>query len=372
MLERGNVPAIPYLKRVAEIDPQLAMAHAQLGLSYNTAGETELSIQSATTAYQLREKATERERFFIEAMYERNVTGNLTKAFETLQTWSRTYPRDDLALGLLGGFSGVGTGQHEAVLAASARALEFDPGFSGVGFRYSSLCGAYINLDRLPEAAETLRVGLERTTDNEGIHFCGFKLAFLNGDRAGMDAMASWANGKPAEREMTHFQALLLARAGQLQASRRLTDRAASLATEARQAERAATYQSAAAVSAALAEDLATAKRIAATVLNASRARDPQDAAALALALAGAWSSRSRSPTISRNAFPKTPRLATSTCRRFAPWLRSRRGNAAEAIELLRPSESDQMAVPSISFVAALFGRRYPDDTRGLAYLAQR
>jgi hypothetical protein len=257
------------------------------------------------------------------------------------------------------------------VIAAAGRAIELGPGYSGMGFRFGPMCTANINLDRLAQAAEAFRVGLERTTDNDSVHLCGFRLAFLNGDPAGMEAMIAWAMGKPAERNFTHLQALVLARAGQLQASRRLTDRAANLATQARQLELAATYQSAAAVSAALAGDLVTAKRLAATVLNASRARDPQYAAALALALAGDIAQAQSLTNDLEKRFPED----TSSRYFYVPSLRAitaiSRGNAANAIEVLRPSESYEMAMPSISFTLS-FGGRYPMYARGLAYLAGR
>jgi hypothetical protein len=110
---------------------------------------------------------------------------------------------------------------------------------------------------------------------------------------------------------------------------------------------------------------------VAATILNASRARDPQYAAAPALALAGDMVQSQSLAGDLKKRFPED----TSVRYFYVPSLRALaaigRGNAADAIEVLRPSEQYEMAMPSISFTLS-FGGRYPMYARGLAYLAQR
>ena len=69
------------------------MAYASLGLAYSAVGESVLSAQSTTRAWQLRDRVSDRERFFIDFTYDRQVTGNLEKAYQTLELWLQTYPR---------------------------------------------------------------------------------------------------------------------------------------------------------------------------------------------------------------------------------------------------------------------------------------
>ena len=90
-------------------------------------GQRQLAIQHATRADELRQRAADRERFFIEYAYERDVTGDLEKAFQSVTVWIQTYPRDVDAHGLRGGFSAHGTGRYEEVLQAAQRALAIDP-----------------------------------------------------------------------------------------------------------------------------------------------------------------------------------------------------------------------------------------------------
>ena len=47
-----------------------------------------LSAESTTKAWQLRDRVSDRERFFIDFIYDRQVTGNLEKAYQTLELWA--------------------------------------------------------------------------------------------------------------------------------------------------------------------------------------------------------------------------------------------------------------------------------------------
>ena len=86
---------MPFFQRAVEIDPKFAMAHAYLGLLYSTTGESVLSAESTTKAWQLRDRVSDRERFFIDFTYDRQVTGNLERAYQTLESWAQTYPRGE-------------------------------------------------------------------------------------------------------------------------------------------------------------------------------------------------------------------------------------------------------------------------------------
>ena len=64
------------------------MAHASLGLSYSSDGESVLSAESTMKAWHLRDRVSDREKFFIDFVYDRQVTGNLEKAYQTLELWA--------------------------------------------------------------------------------------------------------------------------------------------------------------------------------------------------------------------------------------------------------------------------------------------
>jgi hypothetical protein len=75
LYRNGWDAALPLMKRVTETYPNFAIAHASLGRLYGGI-ESELSARSAATAYRLRDRVSEREKFNIEATYYTQVTGN--------------------------------------------------------------------------------------------------------------------------------------------------------------------------------------------------------------------------------------------------------------------------------------------------------
>ncbi len=92
----GSAAALPLFRRAIEIDPKFAMAYAVLGRMYGDIEDPALSAESTSKAYQLRDRASDRERFFITASYDIQVTGNLEKAQQTCEAWAQTYPREKL------------------------------------------------------------------------------------------------------------------------------------------------------------------------------------------------------------------------------------------------------------------------------------
>ena len=158
----GDRPgAISSLQRALDIDPEFAMAHAQLGFYYGGTGQFMQSVQSTTRAWQLRHRVSDRERFFIEFTYERQVTGNLENAYRTLELWLQTYPRGPQphARGYLGGLASQGTGRFDRVIEIMQEELAADPDFS---FGYANLVAAYYFLNRFADSKAMLKRAADR------------------------------------------------------------------------------------------------------------------------------------------------------------------------------------------------------------------
>ena len=149
----GASPALPMFRRAIEIDQNFAMANAYLGRIYADLDESDLAAKYTTTAWQLREHASDPERFWITASYDTLVTGNLEEARETSEAWAHAYPRDPAPHLLLSGIIDKAQGQYATAEADSRRAIELDPDFA-VG--YDSLATSLTYLGRLDEAEKTL------------------------------------------------------------------------------------------------------------------------------------------------------------------------------------------------------------------------
>jgi tetratricopeptide (TPR) repeat protein len=98
---------------------------ANLGLVYSGVGESVLSAESTTKAWQLRDRVSDREKFFITFTYDQQVTGNLEKAFQTLELWAQTFPRGEepAPQDLLAGLSAVGTGRFERAIQQAKKGI---------------------------------------------------------------------------------------------------------------------------------------------------------------------------------------------------------------------------------------------------------
>src|SRR5579863_2992779 len=99
----GAAAAVPFFSRAIEIDPNFASAYAALGRMYGDIGESTLSAKNTSKAYQLRDRASDQERFFISLNYDLQVTGNLEKARQTCDLWVQAYPRAWLPHALMSG-----------------------------------------------------------------------------------------------------------------------------------------------------------------------------------------------------------------------------------------------------------------------------
>jgi len=123
--------AIPFFQRALSLDPNFAMAYARLGQNYNNLGETAQAAENARKAYELRERVSEREKFYIESHYEHFVTGDLEAARKIYELWAQTYPRDlvpPVNLSLIY----AELGENDKCLAACQEALKLDPGTCGI------------------------------------------------------------------------------------------------------------------------------------------------------------------------------------------------------------------------------------------------
>jgi tetratricopeptide (TPR) repeat protein len=365
---QGRLAAIEQLKRAVEIDDSFAVAHARLGTVYSITGESVLGIQHTTRAFELRERATDDEKFFITATYHRQVTGNLEQALQAFDLWAQTYPRTFNYYGLASGFVIKGSGRYEGCLERAAKAEAADPQSP---FGYVNAAACYMYLDRLDEAAEALQRAADRKVSVPEFTKWYFHLAFLRGDDAAMEREFARAQGNQSEPELTHFKALALARSGQLERAGSLARRAVDLSEKARQRERAALFQTAPAVWHALMGNVAEARRTAALALDMSTGRDVSYAAAFALALTGELS---RSQVLLKDLEARFPQDTTVNIS-YLPALRGlialKQGKLAEALTGLEPALANEFALPATAFIAS-FGSLYPAYVRGQTYLAAK
>ncbi|MBZ5722900.1 MAG: protein kinase [Acidobacteriia bacterium] len=363
----GSAAAAPFFKHAIEIDPKFAMAYASLGRMYGDMGEYALSAESTSKAYELRERASDNEKSFISASFDMQVTGNLDKAQQTCELWMQAYPRATPPHTFLSGIIYPVFGKYEKAVEEGKKAIALDPDFA-VG--YAVLEFSYEYLDRLGEAENILQQAAERKLEIPDFLVQRYDLAFLKGDKAGMEREAGLGQRTPgAEDWISDHQAFVLAYFGHLQQARGMSRHAADLALQSARRETAALYETGAALREAFFGNALAARQSAMAALELSKDREVEYGAAFALALSG---DSARSQTLADDL---EKRFGEDTSVRFSylPALRAllalNRGEPSKAIELLQIAVPNELGAPRSSFLG-FFGTFYPVYVRDEAYLA--
>ena len=366
----GAAAAIPFLQRAVEIDPNFASAYAALGRMYGDIGESALSAENTSKAYQLRDRASDQEKFFISLTYDLQVTGNLEKARQTCDLWIQTYPRAWVPHGLLSGGVYPPLGEYAKAAQEAKIALGIDPDFS-IG--YSLLADSYMALERTGEAEKALQQASERRVDIPDFYVQRYVIAFLKNDEAGMEREAAQSKEKPDVDEwISNAEGFVSAYFGHLGDARKMSRRAANLARRAERRETEALYETDAAVREALFGNVSAAKQGAGDALELSKSKDVGYGAAFALALSGD-SSRSQALTydLSRR-FPEDTRVQFIYTPTLQALLALNHNQPSKAVELLQTTIPYELGTPTEGGSELLLGagNLYPAYVRGRVYLA--
>jgi eukaryotic-like serine/threonine-protein kinase len=183
------------LKRAIELDPNFAMALATLGVVYSNEGDSRSAVAYIQRAFDVRDRAGEREKFYISSHYYDTGRRQLEKANEIYEQWRQTYPRDgvprdDLALNY------EAMGQHEKAVANASEAIRLDPKDR---YAYQNLASGYQFLGRYDEAKAVADQAIAQKVEPWTIYIILYDLAFMRADEAAMRQEVERAQGKPQE-----------------------------------------------------------------------------------------------------------------------------------------------------------------------------
>ncbi len=357
--------AVSRLQRAIQIDPNFAMAYAFLGRIYGDTGQPALAAESIRKAYELRERATDQERFFIEFSYQSQVTGNLEEAQRAGESWVQTYPRVLQAPTLLSATYQT-LGKYDRSVELAKRAIEINPNFP---FGYPNLAWAYLFLERYRDAETTVQRASERKLSTPDMLVLPYIIAFYKNDGAGMERAAGATKDSPEAADwMTNIEGSVLAYSGHLQQARVKTRQAMALAQEGHQQEKAALFAASAAVREAFFGNYSEARQSAKAALLLLKSRDVEYGAAFALAVSG---DNAGSQALARDMGKRFPE---DTCVRFTyvpvidALVALNKGDAPSAIQQLQVAGPYDLAIPCSWY--GFFGNLYAPYVRGQAYLA--
>jgi eukaryotic-like serine/threonine-protein kinase len=361
----GDAAAIPLYERAIKLDPSFALAYEWLGLAYNDLGEPSTDVEYTRKAYELRERASEPERYFITVRFEKEVTGNVEKAEQSCRLWIQAYPRAALPHTYLSGAILPVLGQYDQAVQEGREAIRLNPNFAP---GYALTLFDYIALDRLDEANASYEQARERNLQGAQFRIALYRIAFLRNDTAEMARQVAASAGRPGlEDEFLAMEADTAAYSGHLRQARDLSRQAESTAERAGEKEAAATYTALEAVREALFGNAEQARSRATLAIQNRAGHDVRYAAALALAYAG---DERRAHSLAEDLAGNFPE-ATIVQFSYLPVLRAKLAlnekHAPQALEILRaatPYEAGMTTYSPLNWTGL-----YPAYVRGEASL---
>jgi eukaryotic-like serine/threonine-protein kinase len=348
--------AIPFYKHAVEIDPNFALAYARLAVMYFNLRQFEATVPCAEKAFALRDRVSEREKFYITARYYQDVYGDFDRTVETLDLWSRTYPRDYVPQNNLGVQYNL-MGDFERVLERSGEAIRLNPNASA---GYSNLGSAYSKLNRFDEATKVFEQAAARKMESSTMRLEMLTLAYVKGDHEGVQRQLDATMGKPIEPLALSWQSAVAFNEGRLIKARELCKRAIELALSRDQKELAARLHLQIALMESSIANCGAAKNEANAALALMKGREQLIGAAFALAVCGdAGTAESLSTDLPKR-FPNDTIINAI----FMPIIQASaeidRNNAPRAIEILETCRR---------YESGLVAQFWPTYIRGLAYL---
>jgi eukaryotic-like serine/threonine-protein kinase len=360
--------ATPFFKRAVELDPNFAVAYAYLGVMATTNLEPSLSVDYRTKAYELRDRASQAEKYWITATYHKGVTGNIPEAIEACDLWIQDYPRAEMPHVYLATAVLPVVGQYERAVEESTEGIRLRPDFPlAYAFRISS----YLALNRFDEAKATYARAFERKLDTPYIDVAMYKLAFAQNDTAGMAQHVAKLEALPRfGHHILNMEGDTAAYFGHLKDARELSRRAMDNATHVGEKDAPALYSGTAALREAWFGNAGEARRRATLALKLSTGRDLQYFAALAFAYAG---DDARAKALANDLDKRFPE-DTIVQFNYLPTVRGKlalnKGAASGAIQSLgaaAPYELGATRATTLDWTAM-----FPVFVRGEAYLTSR
>jgi eukaryotic-like serine/threonine-protein kinase len=362
--DRGEIDAIPFFRQAIQLDPDFALAYAALGRAYEDLGEDEEAVEDFTKAYELRDRLSEREKYYITTLYFETVTGDMEQAKQAGELWVQAYPRDGVAREKLGTVYGD-LGEIENADTQCQEALRLDPDST---INVSNAITSSAGLNRIDDAQRILEAARARGLDGPLIHESAYTTAFVRNDRSEMERELAWAAAQ-GDSEFALFadHADTAAYYGQFRKARELSKRAVESAIRTDARETAALWQIDIALREVETGNLSLARKSVHAARSVTSSRSVKVVAALALARIG---DAAAADSLARD-LEKTNPSSTLINFYWLPTLRAslelRAGNPQTALSLLDMVTPYDLSQASVLNQANM----YPAYVRGEAYLLE-
>jgi serine/threonine protein kinase/Flp pilus assembly protein TadD len=191
--------AIGHFERATALDPGFAAAWAQMGTAYSNVGDFNKARALAAKAWGLRDRVSERERFYIESRYYASTVGDLEEAIRVCEVWAGVYPRDFAPRNNIGVY-GIELGRFERSLDAYLEARRLAPTNAAT---LANVAWGYANLNRMDEAKKAAEEALARFPTSLSARQAVIVVSQMSGEHRRADELVA-AGRAAGESEMIH------------------------------------------------------------------------------------------------------------------------------------------------------------------------
>jgi pentatricopeptide repeat protein len=191
-------------------------------------GQSRQMEEAIKKGFELKDRASEHEKLYIEGHYYDEVSGDSDKILEIYEQWKRTYPRETLPRDNLA-LRYEGLGQFDKSLENASEAMRLDPKDT---YAYQNLGDAYISLGRFDEAKAVFDQASAQKFEPRVTRFGRFQLAFRNGDERAMQSILDETRGTLDEPLILFFKARGELSQGKIQKERGTFDHCIEIARQ--------------------------------------------------------------------------------------------------------------------------------------------
>jgi eukaryotic-like serine/threonine-protein kinase len=366
--EKGReFDSLPFFKRALELDPNFALAEARLAAVYTNIGEASQAVEHARKAFELRDRVSERERYYIAAHYHGTVTGDVDRSVENYEMWKHAYPRDATpGTNLSAIYNDMGSFDRALAEAqAASHLVNINKEITSI-----NIAAAHMGAGRFPEARAVLGKMLAENPDSSSAPVVSFMTACAERDEAWMQRLLEQTDGKETEASLHLLQAQALASAGELAKSREIFGHTVDLSRRFKRREFEASAHARQALVESLLGDASHARSSAVEGLRLSSGKETQAIAAQALARAHEFDRAERIASELEKQYPEDSilnRVWLPTVRAAIEIEQGRPVLAVEQLRSVKPYELGFLAGVAPTFLRGQAFLRMGDGARAAA-----
>jgi tetratricopeptide (TPR) repeat protein len=350
-----RLESIPHLKRAIELDPNFALAQADLSAVYANTGQSTLAPEFSRRAFELRDRVSERERFFLSWRYYRDATQQWDKGLDLARAWMASYPREPFAFNSFG-YASWSLGHYEEAIEPLRQGIRLDSRFVPLP---ENLGSALLALNRFDEMKKVLEDARAARIDFIALHRLAYVLAFIENDAPAMARALNASRAKPEWPFASNWEPRAAAFGGRIEKAHEEFRRSVEAASQANLMELAGRHSAQDAESHASVGQCAEARSEVVAAIRLTRDNFTLESAGRTLAWCGAVADASNVSSELARRFPE----AILTTRVMLPVIAAanaiKAGQSERGLELLEPVRPFDHAPVSEFWPAYLRGQAH-------------